>query len=190
MSSASRRTGAACIVCRAAAMPRRTALRRPGARRTPTRARSRAAARRDRGRTGRGRGRERIGSGGVVLGELAHHRHHRLGIEPRSCATLRDRCPPVRSATGTLLGRPRRRRATTQGAAGQGPVGRGLVLSTALTDLLLIDEHSFVVHPIVAGHGPYLLDGLREQVRLKPLDRARVWSGAVVMTNRPTAAVA
>lgn len=67
---------------------------------------------------------------------------------------------------------------------GKGLSVGGLVLSTALTDLGLIDEYIFVVHPIVAGHGPYLLDGLRERVRLEPVDRRQFGSGAVAQVYR------
>jgi dihydrofolate reductase len=43
----------------------------------------------------------------------------------------------------------------------------GVTLPLALADLGLIDEYEFVVHPVVAGHGPTLLAGLRERIRLE-----------------------
>lgn len=73
---------------------------------------------------------------------------------------------------------------------GKGLSVGGVALSTALTDLGLIDEYIFVVHPILAGHGPYLLDGLRERVRLEPVDRREFRSGAVTQVYRRADAVA
>lgn len=63
----------------------------------------------------------------------------------------------------------------------------GLALSSALTDLGLIDEYLFVVHPIVAGHGPYLLEGLRERVKLELVERREFGSGAILMRYTPAA---
>lgn len=68
---------------------------------------------------------------------------------------------------------------------GKGLSVGGLALSTALTDLGLIDEYIFVVHPILAGHGPRLLDGLRERVRLELVDRREFASGATAYWYRP-----
>jgi dihydrofolate reductase len=70
---------------------------------------------------------------------------------------------------------------------GQGLSVGGLALSSALTDLGLIDEYLFVVHPIVAGHGPYLLEGLRERVRLELVERREFGSGATLMRYTPAA---
>ncbi|GAA2738783.1 dihydrofolate reductase family protein [Pedococcus aerophilus] len=61
----------------------------------------------------------------------------------------------------------------------------GVTLPLALADLGLIDEYTFVVHPVLAGHGPTLLSGLRERVRLEPLDRREFRSGAVALRFRP-----
>ena len=55
----------------------------------------------------------------------------------------------------------------------------GVTLPTALADLGLIDEYLFVVHPLVAGHGPRLLDGLHERLRLELVERRAFASGAV-----------
>ena len=38
----------------------------------------------------------------------------------------------------------------------------GVTLPRALADLGLIDEYEFIVQPVLAGHGPTLLAGLRE----------------------------
>ena len=60
----------------------------------------------------------------------------------------------------------------------------GVALPAALANLGLIDEYEFVVHPVVAGHGPRLLDGLREHVQLEPVGRLEWGSGATVMRYR------
>lgn len=60
----------------------------------------------------------------------------------------------------------------------------GEKLARELTDLGLIDEYLFVVHPILAGHGPRLLDGLHERVRLELVDRQEFGSGAVAQWYR------
>jgi len=61
----------------------------------------------------------------------------------------------------------------------------GVTLAGALAEFGLIDEFTFLVHPVVAGRGPYLLAGLRECVELAPFARHEVSSGAVVMRLRP-----
>ncbi|OAN33381.1 dihydrofolate reductase family protein [Microbacterium sp. H83] len=63
----------------------------------------------------------------------------------------------------------------------------GEKLARELTDHGLIDEYLFVVHPILAGHGPRLLDGLHERVRLELVDRREFGSGAVAHTFRSAA---
>ncbi|MGC3953170.1 MAG: dihydrofolate reductase family protein [Propionicimonas sp.] len=62
----------------------------------------------------------------------------------------------------------------------------GVTLPTALADLGLIDEYEFLVQPVLAGHGPRLLDGLRERVQLELVDRREFRSGAVVLRYRPS----
>jgi len=62
----------------------------------------------------------------------------------------------------------------------------GVTLPRALADLGLIDEYEFLVQPVLAGHGPTLLAGLRERIRLELVDRHELRSGAVVMRFRPT----
>jgi dihydrofolate reductase len=61
----------------------------------------------------------------------------------------------------------------------------GVTLPLALADLGLIDEYEFLVQPVLAGHGPTLLAGLRERIRLELVDRHELLSGAVAMRYRP-----
>ncbi|MDF9716774.1 dihydrofolate reductase family protein [Nocardioides sp. ChNu-153] len=71
----------------------------------------------------------------------------------------------------------------------QQPGGRlwvgGVTLPTALADLGLIDEYELLAQPVLAGHGPSLLGGLRERIRLELVDRRELASGAVVVRYRP-----
>jgi len=62
----------------------------------------------------------------------------------------------------------------------------GVTLPLALADLGLIDEYEFVVQPVLAGHGPTLLAGLRERIELELVDRREFRSGAVALRYRPT----
>lgn len=64
----------------------------------------------------------------------------------------------------------------------------GVTLPLALADLGLIDEYEFVVQPVLAGHGPTLLAGLRERVQLELVDRQEFGSGALALRYRPTGA--
>jgi len=57
-------------------------------------------------------------------------------------------------------------------------------LSAALQRLDLIDEYLFVVHPVVAGHGPYLFSGLKPSSRLKFVAAKRFKSGIVALRYR------
>ena len=57
-------------------------------------------------------------------------------------------------------------------------------LSAALQRLDLVDEYRFVVHPVVAGHGPYLFSGLRPSLRLKFVAATRLKSGIVAVHYR------
>ena len=68
---------------------------------------------------------------------------------------------------------------------GEGLWVGGVTLPTALADLGLIDEYEFVVHPVLAGHGPTLLAGLRERIQLQLVDRREFRSVAVAMRYRP-----
>jgi dihydrofolate reductase len=69
--------------------------------------------------------------------------------------------------------------------AGAGLWVGGVTLPAALADLGLIDEYEFVVQPVLAGHGPTLLAGLGERIRLEPVGRTEFGSGAVVQRYRP-----
>ena len=64
----------------------------------------------------------------------------------------------------------------------------GVTLPLALADLGLIDEYEFLVHPVLAGHGPTLFAGLRERIRLEPVDRREFRSGVVAQRYRPVSA--
>jgi dihydrofolate reductase len=68
---------------------------------------------------------------------------------------------------------------------GKGLFAGGVKLPLALTELGLIDEYEFVVHPRLAGHGPTLFAGLSKQVDLKLVSRLELGSGAVAMRYEP-----
>lgn len=68
---------------------------------------------------------------------------------------------------------------------GKGLFVVGTKLALALTELGLIDEYEFMVHPRLAGHGPTLFAGLSKQVDLKLVDRLEFASGAVVLRYEP-----
>src|SRR6187549_322503 len=62
---------------------------------------------------------------------------------------------------------------------GKGLFVGGLKLAQALTELGLIDEYEFVVHPRLIGHGPTLFAGLSTPVDLRLVSRLEFGSGAV-----------
>ena len=68
---------------------------------------------------------------------------------------------------------------------GKGLFVGGVKLPLALTELGLIDEYEFVVHPRLAGHGPTLFAGLSKYVDLKLVSRLDFGSGAVAMGYEP-----
>ena len=68
---------------------------------------------------------------------------------------------------------------------GKGLFVGGVKLALALTELGLIDEYEFVVHPRLAGHGPTLFAGLSKHVELKLVSRLELGSGAVAMRYEP-----
>jgi dihydrofolate reductase len=68
---------------------------------------------------------------------------------------------------------------------GKGLFTGGVKLPLALTELGLIDEYEFVVHPRIAGHGPTLFAGLSKHVDLKLVSRLELGSGAVAMRYEP-----
>jgi dihydrofolate reductase len=69
--------------------------------------------------------------------------------------------------------------------SGQGLFVAGVKLALSLTELGLIDEYEFVVHPRLAGHGPTLFAGLSMLIDLKLVSRLEFSSGAVAMRYEP-----
>jgi dihydrofolate reductase len=70
---------------------------------------------------------------------------------------------------------------------GRGLFVGGVTLPSALARLGLIDEYEFLVHPVVAGHGPMLFAGLDAPLELELLDRHALRSGAIALRYRPRA---
>ncbi|WBU38188.1 dihydrofolate reductase family protein [Homoserinibacter sp. YIM 151385] len=68
--------------------------------------------------------------------------------------------------------------------SGEGLWVGGVTLPCALARLGLVDEIELLVHPVIAGHGPTLLSGLEERIRLEPLGREEHASGAVAARYR------
>ena len=68
---------------------------------------------------------------------------------------------------------------------GDGLMVGGVTLPLALADLGLIDEYEFLVHPVLAGHGPTLLAGLRERIELRLVHRHQFQSGAIALRYQP-----
>jgi dihydrofolate reductase len=69
--------------------------------------------------------------------------------------------------------------------SGRGLGVGGVKLAQALTELGLIDEYEFIIHPRLAGHGPTLFAGLSKLVDLKLVGRLEFGSGAVAMRYEP-----
>ena len=69
--------------------------------------------------------------------------------------------------------------------SGEGLWVGGVTLPLALADLRLIDEYEFLVQPVLAGHGPTLLAGLREHIQLELVDHHEFRSGAIALRYRP-----
>ena len=69
---------------------------------------------------------------------------------------------------------------------GEGLWVGGVTLPLALADLGLIDEYEFVVQPVIAGHGPTLLAGIRERIQLELVERLEFRSGSVALRYRPS----
>jgi dihydrofolate reductase len=69
--------------------------------------------------------------------------------------------------------------------SGKGLFVAGVKLALALTEMGLIDEYEFVVHPRLAGHGPTLFAGLSRYVDLRLVSRLEFGSGAVAMRYEP-----
>lgn len=68
---------------------------------------------------------------------------------------------------------------------GKGLYVGGVTLPLALAELGLIDEYEFVVHPRLAGHGPYVFAGLSKYVDLQLVGRQEFGSGAVALRYEP-----
>ncbi len=68
---------------------------------------------------------------------------------------------------------------------GEGLSTGGVALPLALARLGLIDEYVFVVHPTIAGHGPWLLEGLSKTVQLTAVDREELGDGIVATRYVP-----
>lgn len=58
-------------------------------------------------------------------------------------------------------------------------------MTLALAEAGLIDDYEFLIQPVIAGHGPTLLAGLRGRVPLELVDRRHFDSGAVALRYRP-----
>ena len=69
--------------------------------------------------------------------------------------------------------------------SGRGLFVAGVKLAQGLTELGLIDEYEFIVHPRLTGHGPTLFAGLSKHVDLKLVSRLELSSGAVAMRYEP-----
>ncbi|WP_395648126.1 dihydrofolate reductase family protein [Terricaulis sp.] len=68
---------------------------------------------------------------------------------------------------------------------GKGLYTGGVMLPKALTELGLIDEYEFIVHPRIVGHGPSLFAGVAKVVDLKLVGRTEFGSGAVALRYEP-----
>ena len=68
---------------------------------------------------------------------------------------------------------------------GKGLFVGGVKLAQALTELGLIDEYEFIVHPRVVGHGLTLFTGLTKRLDLKLVDRLELDAGQVAMRYEP-----
>jgi dihydrofolate reductase len=66
----------------------------------------------------------------------------------------------------------------------QGVLVGSLTLSAALERLGLIDDYRLVVHPVIAGHGPTLFQGLQPSRRLELVSTNRLKSGQVALYYR------
>lgn len=60
-------------------------------------------------------------------------------------------------------------------------------LAASLEALGLIDEYRIVVHPMLAGHGPTLFQGLERRRRVELVAMKRFASGAIATHYRPAA---
>jgi dihydrofolate reductase len=70
-------------------------------------------------------------------------------------------------------------------APGKGVMVWGVELPRALAALGLIDEYEFVVHPVLAGHGPTLFAGLPKRIELTSVGRKEFEPGVVATRYAP-----
>ncbi len=68
---------------------------------------------------------------------------------------------------------------------GRGIFVGGAALAMSLTELRLIDEYEFVVHPRIVGHGPSLFAGLGRHVELQMLSCTELAAGTMLMRYTP-----
>ena len=68
---------------------------------------------------------------------------------------------------------------------GNGLFVGGAQLAQSLTELGLIDEYEFIVHPRLIGHGPTLFAGLSKPIDLELVSRLELPSGAMAMRYQP-----
>ena len=66
----------------------------------------------------------------------------------------------------------------------QGVLVGSPMLSAALERLGLIDEYRLVLHPVLAGHGPTLFQGVEPSRRLELVSTKRLKSGALALHYR------
>ena len=57
----------------------------------------------------------------------------------------------------------------------------GVKLAQVLSEMGLIDEYEFMIHPRIAGHGPTLFAGLSKAIDLRLVSRLEFPSGAVAI---------
>jgi dihydrofolate reductase len=68
---------------------------------------------------------------------------------------------------------------------GKGLFVGGVKLAQSLTELGLIDEYEFILHPRLVGHGPTIFAGLAKHIDLKLVGRLEFGSGAMAMRYVP-----
>lgn len=71
-----------------------------------------------------------------------------------------------------------------KGLPGRGIALGGVQLPAILAAHGLIDEYTFVVHPVIAGRGPRLLEGIRDQIPLKLTEQRVLRSDVIVQRYR------
>lgn len=74
--------------------------------------------------------------------------------------------------------------AQLKGRTPQGVLVGSPMLSATLERLGLIDDYHLVIHPVFAGHGPYLFQGLEHSRHLDLVSTTRLASGVTAMHYR------